>query len=440
MTLRKHFKQLVRERMSKTGESYTSARRHLLKAVPKQTDDTATRWHFAGSIPGATCLRVLLNAAGVRNPQTDEPFSEAMAFGIAGGVGIGVASFRYEKEDFSSFFLAGRHLWYDDLSYLQNAIKAIGLDGAVHESGSVKAAEKQLRAVLANGPCVAWVDMALLPHRGLPPAFSGGGYHVMPLYRIDDDAHTVIAGDLTDQPLAIPLADLAAARARIKKQANRLLTVRPANIKVDLAELIRHGLRTCHRTLTAKPGKGPLAMSTLTSLKRWRDRLTDGKDKECWRAQFPLGVNLWRGLTWINLCIEWYGTGGGLCRHMMADFLGEAGDALGDDRYPALADGYRRLGHDWSALADAALHDGVPIFREAKRLHARYAELFTTNGPLDDKLAVWRRLDELAAEAKSCFPLSESQAAELRAALHSRVARIVDAEEKQLINIASLVS
>ncbi len=42
-------------------------------------------------------------------------------FGIAGGVGAGVVAFHYDKEDFSSFFIAGRHLWQDDLAYIQSA-------------------------------------------------------------------------------------------------------------------------------------------------------------------------------------------------------------------------------------------------------------------------------------------------------------------------------
>ena len=40
MTARKHLKQLVRERMRKTGERYTVARRHIA--------DAETSWEFRG--------------------------------------------------------------------------------------------------------------------------------------------------------------------------------------------------------------------------------------------------------------------------------------------------------------------------------------------------------------------------------------------------------
>jgi hypothetical protein len=440
MTIRKHFKTLVRERMTKTGESYASARRQVLKQAPTQPSDPASRWHYPGSVPATTALRVLLAAAGVRAPHTGAPFTEEMLFGIAGGVGIGVAAFHYAKENHSSFFVAGRHLWFDDEAYLQRALERFGLQAAVQETAGAKAADRQLRDLLAAGPCVAWVDMAHLPHRALPPAFSGGGYHVVPVYRIDEDAKAALIGDLTDEPITIPLGDLATARSRIKKQAHRLLSVTGANPTLDLAQLVRAGLRVSHQALTAKPGKGPLAMSTLESLRRWHDRLAGSKDKESWEKLFPPGPNLWRGLISLYLFIEMYGTGGGLCRSLMADFLAEAGAALGEEPLLSLAGQYAALGREWSALADAALPGAVAPFRQAKEQYARYHELFTASGSIDEKRAVWKNLDELAASAKTRFPLAAAQCADLRADLQARLKNIVAAEEKALADMARILS
>src|SRR6266851_9255758 len=102
MTARKNLKKLVRARMTKTGESYASARRQIIRQAEPPTDP-ALRCHFPGNVPATTALRVLLAHAGVRAPRTDEPFSEALLFGIAGGIGVGVFQFVYEKEDFASF-------------------------------------------------------------------------------------------------------------------------------------------------------------------------------------------------------------------------------------------------------------------------------------------------------------------------------------------------
>src|SRR5262249_41674154 len=176
MPVRKHFKHLVRARMGKTGESYATARRHILRQADPTTD---VPWHFPGNVPATTALRVLLTAAGVRDPHTGGPFSEAMLYGIAGGVGIGAFSFLYEKGNFASFFVAGHHLFHAHRAYLTGVLGRFGIKPVVHETTSPKAAAAALRDALASGPCVAWVDRSHLPHRGLPSHFSGSGYHIV---------------------------------------------------------------------------------------------------------------------------------------------------------------------------------------------------------------------------------------------------------------------
>jgi hypothetical protein len=142
MTAHKHFKQLVRARMSKTGESYTAARRQILGQYQVASDTGPARYHLPGCIPGATALRILLTAAGVRDPRNGKPLSEAMVFGIAGGIGIGIAAFRYEKADFSSFFITGRHLWQDYLAYFKAALKRFDIEPEIRETAGAKAAER----------------------------------------------------------------------------------------------------------------------------------------------------------------------------------------------------------------------------------------------------------------------------------------------------------
>ncbi|MCI0380305.1 MAG: BtrH N-terminal domain-containing protein [Gemmataceae bacterium] len=465
MTVRKHFKKLVRERMTKTGESYTSSRRQILQQSistgQRAAVDPAAKWHCPGSIPATTALRVVLAAAGVNNPESGQPFTEEMLFGIAGGIGIGVATFRYEQEDFSSFFLAGRHLWFDDVGYLRGALDRFGIKPALEESSGAKPAFQKLQDLLSVGPCIAWVDMAHLPHRALPAHTSGGGYHVVTVYRLDEQAQTALIGDLTDEPVAVPLVDLAKARSRIKKFAHRLLSIAhsaplphgrgsdhvplPQGRGSDrrgenLRELVRGGLRASHQALSAKPGKGPLAMSTLESLRRTATRLANDKDKQSWDKLFPPGANLWRALTSFHQFIEMYGTGGGLCRPMMAGFLAEASQALSDARLRALGDEYAALGSAWSELADAALPDDVPLLGQAKKLHGQYAELFTSNGSVEEKRAVWVQLEKLAAQATEKFPLSDTDCALLRAGLHQRVERVIAAEEAALASMARVLA
>jgi hypothetical protein len=429
MTARKHFKQLVRSRMEKTGESYSTARRQVLRQGATEMPARTASGHFPGSVPAATALRVLLTHAGVRDAN-GEPFSEAMLFGIAGGIGIGVFSFFYEKEDFASFFLAGRHLWHDSLAYLRQACQRFGIEPIVHETAGAKGAEAALRAALAErGPCVAWVDAMSLPHRAVPGALSGSGYHVITVYGIDETAGTASIGDLTDAPISISLADLAQARARIKKDKNRLLSIPPSKPEIDLPVLVREGLRACHGGLAGAGGvKSAATNFSLKALSIWAERLHGSQDRECWERVFARGPRLWQGLIGVYDFIEHHGSGGGLCRPLFAEFLTEAADACADSRLGELATRYGELGRAWSALADAALPDEVAAFREAKELLARKAELINSGGSPDEIAAVWARLSELRRQVREEFPLSEADCDDLRAALQARVRALYEEE------------
>jgi hypothetical protein len=440
MTAQKHLKQLIRARMQKTGERYATARRQIISKAQPETKDPAIRWHLPGNVPGTTALRILLTHHGVRAPHTGEPFSEAMLFGLAGGIGIGVFAFYYEREDFASFFVAGRHQWHDDEAYLKEALVRMGCQPLVQESGGVKAAEQQLRGLLNEGPCVAWVDMAGLPHRAMPAAWSGGGYHIVMVYRINEADGTALIGDLTDEPISIPLADLAQARARIKKQKNRLLALRSAAALPPLEQLVRAGLERCHEVLQHPTLPGMKSNGKLEALQVWARRLHGSKDKEGWERVFRPGANLWRGLTSIYQFIEHYGTGGGLCRPLFAEFLREAAAALRQPALETLAEQYADLGREWSALAEAALPDEVPLLREAKELHVRRAELLHEGAAAEEVRATWQRLDELQQQASAQFPLTAEDCAALRAQLQTRVQALYEGEVAAQAALVSMLA
>ena len=451
MTAQKHLKQLIRARMQKTGERYTTARRHVIGKL-EQADNPPTKpsgkpsgpLHFPGNIPATTALRILLANRGVRAPHTGEPFSEAMLFGIAGGIGIGVFSFFYEKEDTSTFFVAGRHQWHDDEAYLRNALAPFHIEPIIQETAGAKAAEQQLFETLERqAPCVAWVDAAELPHRAMPGEWSGGGYHVVIVHSVNRESGAALIGDLTDDPISIPPADLARARARIKKQKHRLLSVAPnASGKAlpSLDELVRDGLRRCHDGLLHPTLPGAKNNARLEALEVWAKRLHGSKDKESWERVFRPGANLWRGLCSIQDFIEHYGTGGGLCRPLFADFLKEAAAALSNTNLATLSEQYAELGQGWSDLADAALPSDVPAFREAKELQTRKAELLHDGAPAEDVRAVWQRLGELSKEARQRFPLSEADCADLRAQLQARILKLYESEVAAQAAILKAVS
>jgi hypothetical protein len=181
---------------------------------------------------------------------------------------------------------------------------------------------------------------------------------------------------------------------------------------------------------------------TLEAFRTWGDRLHGDRSKDGWERLFRPGRPLWDGLTSIYHFVEHYGTGGGLVRPLYAEFLAEAGEALGDPRFAPVAERYAELGRGWSALAEAALPDGVPAFREAEELHTRKSEIFLEEGPeaAAELAAVWRRLEELGTEAAARFPLSEERCDALRRELQRRVLELWEGETAALGELARLAA
>ena len=427
MTVQKHFKQLVRARMARTGESYTSARRQLLRQSPRSASSKPSS-HFPGSVPSAAILRAMLAQAGVRDPERDTPLSEAMVFGIAGGIGAGMFAFHYAEANFSSFYLAGRHLWQDHRAWTEGAAKRLGIRPVVKESGGQKAADQQLRQLLEGGrPVMVWVE----------------GYRVVGVHGIDEAEQVALVSEVADTLRRMPLSQLAATRAKVKGQKNRLLALEPSTKPPQLAQAIGDGLAACVQGLT----KARMKNFTLEAFRTWADRLDGSKAADSWEKIFPRGTHFYIGLRSIAEYIEHYGTGGGLCRPLFAEFLGEGAERLSHSGLGRLAERYEGIGAKWSALADAALPESVPGFREARELLTRKAELYHSEGaaawensgaegqgssPEGQESPCARELGEFALRMKEHFPLDEAQCAALRKELKGRVLELVELERGAL--------
>lgn len=407
MTAHKHLKQLVRARMEKTGERYSAARRFVIEASDNGAVSTDIPWHFAGNVPATTTLRSLLTHAGVRAPNTKKPFTEAMLFGIAGGIGIGVVTFHYEKADTATLFLGGRHHWYDEKAYLVDTLEAFGVEPVIRETGGARTAERQLEEMLGDyGPVAAWVE----------------NYRVLTVYGVDAEAGAARIGDGTDEPATIPLEELTRRRMVVKQQKCRVLGIPPATYDGELRTLVEGGLKRCVEGIV-NPSMPQLKKSArLEAVREWGERMHGADGKDSWSRVFKPGPNLWRGLTSVFTFVECFGSGGGLARPLFADFLREAGAALKRRDLTSLAGRYDALGRQWSELADAALPDKVPALRAAKEELVRRAES-RHGGTLDPLLSCKEDPEEWKT-----FPLSESECDGLRAGLKERILAIYEGE------------
>jgi hypothetical protein len=428
VTSHKHLKQLIRARMEKTGERYAAARRHIIAQQSFSPGGIST----SGNVPASTALRILLTQAGCVAPHTKAPPTEALVFGVGGGVGAGVFAFHYAKEDISTFYVAGRHQWQDDVAWFDGACRRFGVEPHLHETSSVKAADKALRQAIEGGrPVIAWVDMGSLPYYGLPAWMSGSGYHVVTVLGIDDRNGTVRIGDMGDQPVEVPQQIFSAARARIKKQQNRLLWIEGAPARFDLRKAVNEALEACSDKLT----KQRMRNFTLSAFEDWAERLAATKGKESWAVMFAPGHRLFSGVRWAYEFIETYGTGGGLCRPQFAEFLSEVAVALDDSRLKRAAEAYRELGEEWSALADALLDNEIPLLAEAKRAIIERGEAREAGAPVEEMRAQWARLDALGKRARQELMLDESRAAEWRKVMAEKVRHLHAREGEALAMI-----
>lgn len=432
MTDRKHLKSRVRARMTHTGERYATARLHVVGETIATAEPSTAAPPAARVNPATAALVALLAQAGLSIP-------EPLALVIGGGIGMGVFQFHYAKGGVSTFFIAGRHRWEDDAGFLTDALRRSGLEPVVEETGSARAAERQLRTALAEGgPVVAWVDAAELETRALPDEYRGGAYHVVVIRALDDERSVALVDDLADESFQIPTQTLARARARIAKDRNRLLWVTPGASASPsiLPDAIRGGLRATVAGLRS-PRSRAFGLEALTD---WSRRLRGG-GKDGWDSAFPAGERLWVGLEAIRLHITHYGSGGGLLRPVFAQGLRLAADTLRTPALDAVARRYDDLGRAWSDLAAAALPSGVPAFRQTAQLQDQRAAHYrgADPGAREDLHAAWQATSKVRAEVADCWPLDKATTDALKHDLADRVQALAAAERDALAALGEIV-
>ncbi|HMQ35444.1 MAG TPA: BtrH N-terminal domain-containing protein, partial [Chloroflexaceae bacterium] len=124
---------------------------------------------FGGVHPEAAAAANVLAAAGLRRPDTGAPLSEALVFGIAGGLGALYILWEWEAANVKVLVLGFHHLGNYPVRYFQGLADRLNVRVSMPETGSRRVATQSLDGGLAAGkPAVAWVDRASLPYLQLP--------------------------------------------------------------------------------------------------------------------------------------------------------------------------------------------------------------------------------------------------------------------------------
>lgn len=385
-----------------------------------------TYTRFGGCHPETAALTNCLAAAGGLAPHTGQPYTEAMLLGLGGGLGAGYILWEFQEHHARILVLGCQNNWQYPVRFLEAACQRAGAAVTLHETGGRVTAARHLQEALAAGtPPLAWVDRAHLPYLQLPEVLKGHIGHLVAVAGQTGDSFLI--DDLAAAPFRVTAADFAAARARIASYNNRLLIPTPAG-SGDLPAGVLAGLRDCATNLLGKSDS-----FALPTILKWAKMMTDKKNKKGWPVLFANPRGLYGLLQSVFEGIEFDGTGGGGLRGLFADFLVEAAPLVNRPVLIELADRYRGLAERWTAVAEAALPDRVPDFRQAKAVLRRKHERLLAEGEaaVDGVRALSTEIQALHAGLSRIFPLDALQTqvlfTDLSDRLHALYAAEVDA-------------
>jgi hypothetical protein len=419
VTSQKHLKAAVRARMARTGERYTTARRHLggepstpAGAVPGYRSFGGGRHH------DSALLAHVLEAVGVTAAHDGRPLAEPMVAGLAGGIGFMYFSFSYAGHLPTMTIVPRIH----PRPFIGGALERAGIAHTVAETTSAAKAARALDAALDGGrPAICTVDRAGLPHQAWADVFAGADpYDVAVVGR---RGTTLLLDDERLEPVELSAEVVAAARAAHRKSRHRLVVLEPAAAPVDLAPAIRASLAVTVHDLTEDVMPGGFAGNFgLRGLAKWATAVGDRRTAKGWSRLFDSGPAFASALRRLHDCLTFDHSSPGAMRPLYADFLVEAAEVLGDPRVTEVADRYAAAGAVWAELAEASMAGSLAGYRP---LVERRLELLLGGGSAEDLRALSREVEEFTAG----FDIGpEDRAAELDG-LADLAARLVPLEE-----------
>ncbi len=370
----------------------------------------------------------------VTAPHTGRPYSEAFLLGVSGGITMGYFTFAYKGYDPQCNILTR-----NTFDPFDTMLSRLGVIQHIRHTGKPDKAVRNLVETLEEGvPAIVWADMWSLPYNALPADAGMWGMAPILVYGYDAENDTVFIADRAGRPLTVTLDELAAARARVKKDKHRLLTLDPPNPD-KLASAAMLGITDCIKLFTEKPPKGSKNNFGLAAYRHWAKALTQPKQRTSWAKQFPPGLPLYAGLTSAYTFAFLFGKG--LAedgeRLMYADFLEETAVLLQKPALDEVVAQFRDSAATWRKLAQALLPDDVPPLAQARQLLRHRHRLFLEQP--EDALAEMQVIDaQLAAIRQNMvddFPLTEGETAVLQENVAAVLLEICDIEAEAVAGL-----
>lgn len=427
MTTQRELKQLVRERMARTGERYAAARAHVVARAaapaPRYPGVLAGYDRFGGLQANTAPLFNVLRHTGIPAPAGAAAWSEAIVNGLCGGPGFLYAVFEYRGyPPMLTLALQSRSMADQ---YVAEGLGRVGVEWTTSETTSAKVARAALDDALAAGrAALGVVDLGSLPYYGLPKEYVGGAPHLVAVVGRDDTGYWL--DDRGGAPRHLSFDQLATARARYRKSRHRLITAVGPAAGFEPAAAWRAAVadtaRCYHEPAVPKSFWGNCGFA---GLRKWRDLLTDRRDAKGWPNVFAEGPRAYAGLYRTYECIE-AGLAPGAGRGLYAEFLEAAAAFLGAEALVGAAAWWRESAGHWSALAALIAGADDEALRAGCDLADRRIELGDAAGAGSvEAQALWRERHELGGRCR----LGAGAAAALYEKMAERVGAIIAAEE-----------
>ena len=338
---------------------------------------------------------------GVTAPHTGQPYSEALLMGISGGIVMGYFQFAYQGYD-PHVALLTRNT-FDPLDTL---LERLGVEQEILQTGSPETGLKNLLSTLENGlPAITWVDIFSLPYFKLSNDDDMYIMYPVVVYGYDAEGDAVWIADRAKVALRVTTGQLAAARARVKKDKFRVLTLGNPDPN-KLASAVHKGIWDTIKLFTDQPPKGSAKNFGFAAYQHRVETLLNPK-LNSWAVVFPPGRPMIAGMTSAFFGTIQNSEGDDGERGLYADFLDEASQIL---KKPGLQDAtslFRDAGAGWNELGRALLPDEVPAFGELRELYMQRKGLFRNQGggAREEITRINARIKALKDEIAADFPL-----------------------------------
>jgi hypothetical protein len=398
-----------------------------------KTQFNGRHWE-TGSIHNALALQE------VKAPHTGKPYSEALLLGVSGGVAFGYFTFEYK-----GYLPHVALLTRNTFNPFPTILERLGIAQDIQQTNKAETAEKNLQNTLESGLYpILWADQFSLPYNCLPANEPMWG--MMPILAVETDGKSVMVADRSTQPLHLSMAELTKARGRVKEDKYRLITLE-APQPAKLAGAVHKGIWQAISLFTEKPPKGGRDNFGFAAYEKLAEMLVNTRNKHSWERFFAPGIRMYHALAgspvqpgayhWVNT----WSSSDGADRGLYADFLLEAGQILKKPSIKESAQKFRESHKLWLAFADALLPDNIPLLGESKTLIQKKHHLFIEKGEtaLSEIEQINSRLNVLLSQSKKDFPLSNAQAADLRANLRDILSKISAVERQGIDSLQSAI-